>query len=210
MDSALNTLLSNMQKWLASEYDWPFLADRWDVGAGSGARFVSVPTTAQVAGANTQINFERPVTFEIKWNQTWQSLLYGIGSDEFNYVDSDANERQDPVQRWQLAGEGKFEVWPLPNAGQTLRFTGQRALDALTADANVADLDDLLIVLFCAAELLANAGAKNAPIVLNKASQRLARLRGVYPARQATYIIGGTSDRGVNRIVPMKILAVHG
>lgn len=209
MDSALNTLLSNMQKWLASDYDWPFLNDRWDVAVGPASRIVNVPTTAQVAGANISINFERPVDFEVKWNSAWQPVLYGIDSEEFNYVDSDIGEAQDPVQRWQMSGEATFEIWPMPQTAQTCRFSGQRVLGTLAADADKADLDDLLIVLFCAAELLADAKSAKASTVLAKATQRLARLRGVYPARQTQRIIGGTSEKAT-RIVPMRIISVHG
>jgi hypothetical protein len=209
-DTALNTLLSDMQKWLASEFDWPFLADRWDVTAAASSRLISVPTTAQIAGANQSINFERPVTVQTKWNTLWQDVDYGIGQDEFNYLDSDRGITADPVQRWQMAGQDKFEIWPMPASPQIVRFQGQRALAALTADGSLADLDDVLIVLFVAAEMLANEGMKNAPIALAKAQERLARLRGVYPARQRTYIVGSGSEKGSVRIVPMKIVPVHG
>ena len=211
-DTIFNTLLSDMQKWLAGEYDWPFLEDRWDTALLATGRYYNNPTNAQVSGANTNINFERPVNAMTKWNQTWQDVEYGIGADEYNYVDSDQGETQDPVQRWRMASEAKFEVWPVPASSltQTLRIEGQRAMDALTADADTADLDDMLIVYFAAANLLANAGAKNAQIMLGAAQQRLARLRGAYPARTRQYIIGGGDGKGATRIIPMKIITVHG
>lgn len=210
-DSIFNTLLSDTQKWLAGEYDWPFLEDRWDTVLGVGTRYYNNPTTAQVAGANNALNFERPVRAQTKWNQTWQDVEYGIGVDEYNYVDSDLGETQDPVQRWRMASEAKYEVWPIPASGsQTLRFEGQRVMDTLSADGDTADLDDMLIVYFAAANLLQSAGMKNAPIMLAAAQQRLARLRGSYSSRTREYIIGGQDTKGATRIVPMKIVTVHG
>ena len=213
-DTIYNQLLSDMQRWLASEYDFPFLEDRWDVTAGVGAQFVAMPSTAQHNGATTQINFERPVKLEQKWNQKWEELDYGIGSEEYNSTDSDAGTTQDPVQRWAFAGEKPgsngaagtlmFEVWPRPATPAVMRFTAQRAVDALAADTDEADLDDLLIVLFVAAELTKDQA------IMGKATQRLMRLRAVYPDRVERYIVGSGGGKDNVRRVPIKILAVHG
>lgn len=210
-DTALNSLIAGTQKWLASEYDWPFLDDHWDSVPALGTRYHTVPDTAAIAGAAQAINFERPVTVQVKWGDVWQEVLEGITTDEYNTVDSDAGDRQDPIQRWRMAGQTKYEVWPLPTTAQTVRFFGQRALVAVTynsADGTVVDLDDLLVVLFTAAKYLAKAGAPDAPVVLAAAQQRLARLRGAYPARTRDYIVGGARDGELTRIVP--IIAIHG
>lgn len=210
-DGILNTLISDTQIWLSSEYDWPFLEDRWDDQVGAGSRYRSVPTTAAIAGANTPINFERPVRVDVKWASLWSPVEYGIENSEYNIFDSDVGNQSDPIQRWRMAGETaggglQYEIWPIPASQATVRFTGQRTLDALTADANKADLDDMLLVYWVAAAY------KGSEALIAQAQNRLNRLRGVYPAREKSYIVGRSGGPDGNRVqpVPMKIVAVHG
>lgn len=208
-DTIFNNLLANTQTWLASEYDFPFMFDRWDVAVGAGSRYFAAPTTAVLAGANHAINFERPVNAYVKWNDTWQNLEYGIGQDEFNASDADQNEHMDPVQRWTMSGNSNIEIWPIPAGNQTIRFVGQRALTTFAVDADLADLDGLLIVLFAAAKIAAANKQADAPVLLQAAQLRLARLRGAYSAKTQAYIVGGAPGETV-RTIPMKIIAVSG
>jgi hypothetical protein len=148
---------------------------------------------------------------QVKWNQSWQDVDYGINEDEYNYVDSDTGETQDPVQRWQMAGQGQYELWPLPQSSNIIRFYGQRAVIPVTSasvDATIVDLDDLLLAYALAPNITKK---PEAPYVFSVAAQqRLARLRGSYPNRTRDYIVGGSGDKGATRIVPMRIVAVHG
>ena len=92
-------LLSDKQKWLANEYDFPFLEDRFDVAVAGGSRYLSFPTIDNV-GSTFAMNLERPYKCEVFWSNVWIGLEYGIGSDEFNYLNSDAaGQTQDPIQR---------------------------------------------------------------------------------------------------------------
>ena len=95
LDLEINTLLSNEQKRLAAAWDWPFLQNRFDFSVGANARYVNVPNG----------NFERPPLVEIYWSAIWQEIDYGIGSEQFNYLNSDLGDGQDPIQRWEFAGQ---------------------------------------------------------------------------------------------------------
>src|SRR5216683_342312 len=76
-DAQLFQLIDQKQQWLACEYYWPFLEIRVDIN--TVARYNNLPV----------LNFERPVKVETQWTTRWQELDYGIGSQEYNYLDSD-------------------------------------------------------------------------------------------------------------------------
>lgn len=209
-DATFKQLFANVQNWLAGAHDWPFLSDHWDVQMGVGTRVHAVPTSSYNGGtANTYtINFERPVVPRLKWGQHWYPVEWEIGVGEMNVWDSDRTETGTPIQRIKMINADRFEVWPIPSEAQTLRFEAQRNVAALAVDADKADLDDLLLVYFCAADVLAKEGSRNAQISLTKATQRLAQLQASYPVRSARYILGSSGVREQVRINPIKIVAV--
>jgi len=189
-------LLSDKQQWLAGAYDWPFLDVKFDATAVAQGRYVAFPTQ-DINGVATSLNMERPLKVEVKYNNLWTPLEYGISSEEYNITDSDENVYQDPIQRWQWnnddtgAGVGRFEVWPVPESNQTIRFTGQRVLRALSAGTDKAELDDQVLVLSVAADLLARNKQQDAQIMMQLASERLRSIRAMYPCRPDGFNLGG-------------------
>lgn len=216
-DSEVNVLLSNKQKWLASEYDFPFLQHFWDATCPAGTQYVNLPTTTADTGAtNTAINFERPVIVERFYNNIYDEIEYGIGRDEYNTSNfATLSNQLDPIQRYRLVTDtseasraDQFEVWPVPVTSQVVRFTGQRALNTLAADGDKADLDDMLLVYFVAAEILLREKQSDAQAKMVLAQQRLQKVRSVYPERDRTVVLGG-SDRDFRkerRLAPLVIV----
>lgn len=203
-DAILNQVISNKQQWLGCEYDWPFLEDRFDIPIPGGSRYLTFPTIDN-EGDTFAMNLERPYTVEVFYNNQWQAVFYGIGSTEFNYLNSDqAGQVQDPIQRWRWSEESQFEIWPINTTVQIIRFTGQRALDVLSSNSDTADLDDQLIVLAVAAELLARSKQKDAQIKQSLFVERLARLRASYPCRPQGLVFGKSKDyEDRKRLVPI-------
>jgi hypothetical protein len=211
-DKVLNTLLSNKQKWLATEYDWPFLQRRWDVGVGANAQFIAFP----VQDDNTDvvdINLERTPTVEVYWNQVYQPIEYGIGSDEYNTFDFSLGQQTDPIQRWRAATnpneptmQNTFEVWPVPVTAQTVRFTGQRALLPLAADTDTADLDDMMLVLFVAGEKLLRSKQRDAELKMQEANRRMAWVKQNYPTRSKRRALGSSIDGDKPKLTGMIIV----
>lgn len=186
--AALNLMLANQQSWLAGKFDWPFLKARATVALAQGDRYVSFPTSS--------LSFERlPGEQTVKLSSVRYPVEFGIKERDLAQWDSDDSTQQaDPVRKWDLvdqAGTLKIEVWPRPASAQTLILTGFRPLAALTSDAHTCDLDDLLIVLFTAAEFLARDKKQDASAKLAKATARLNELRGNLPARDEVIILGG-------------------
>lgn len=322
-DREINTLISNKQKWLSSKWDWPFLETRYNVTATPGLRYVNVPNA----------NFDRPATVERFWSNLWDDVDYGIGSEEFNYLNSDQGVAQDPVLRWTFAGQLEIpapltaptlvgqagsktgvyqyvvtfetgfgetlqgpsssitlttqdvqlsaipvgpsgvvenvafpevvarnvyrtkangtvlfllttisdnttttfldtaldnslgtqqpptnsnaeatvmEIWPIPVSAQTVRFTMQRLLNPLIADTDTADLDDIMLTLFVAAEMLQRRKQEDAQLKLTMANAQLYSVRANYPRRTRKVLLNGRREGDYNKVVPMSIIAVHG
>jgi hypothetical protein len=168
-DQELKALLSNMQLWLWSQYQWPFLYTHADVGATAGGRYLNFP-----AG----LSFDYPTEAETKWGDLWYDVAYGIKGEQYEAVDPDRGQFQDPIERWQNYSATQFEVWPVPSDAQTLRFWGTATLPDLKVDSDVAALDDLLIVLFTAAEKLGRSKQKDAQNKLQRAQALFNKLRG--------------------------------
>jgi hypothetical protein len=216
-DAIYKQLLADKQKWLAGEYDWPFLEDRFDVTVPGQGRYIAFPTADVGGGAvSTAMNLERPYRAEVFWNNKWSELEYGIGAEEFNYLNSDQpGNIQDPIQRWRWAGDVKydesyFEVWPMPSTSQTVRFTGQRIVGPLVEDTDTCDLDDQLLTLTVGAELSLRAKHADAQLKQSLATERLRAVRASYPGRPTGFVFGkGGEDRDRKRLVSIAVAGNH-
>ena len=204
-DAAIKVLLSNKQKWLATEFDWPFLERRWNVPQNANAQFGTFPGTDD-NGDVSAINLERFPIVEVQWNTKWQPVEYGIGMDEYNTMDIAFGQQSDPIQRWRAAtnpdeptNPNQFEVWPVPVTNQVIRFTGQRTLLTLAADNDTADLDDMLLVYFVAAEILTRGKQADAKLKTDMATRRLQWVRQNYPVREKIRVLGNESESQFKR-----------
>lgn len=170
---------------LYEEFDWPFLRVRNVTKAMvAGERYYDFPAT---------VNPLRAFSVRRSWNNDDLPIEQGIGWEQYNSLNSDDDQRNDPVQRWDWYTDGtntQFEVWPIPASAQcTLVFDGMRPLRALTADGDVADLDGYLIALRVARRYAEGDTLKK---IIAETERREARLRGNVkgPSRVRT-LVGG-------------------
>lgn len=183
-DTELNGFLANMQQWLWSQYQWPFLYSHEDVATVAGTRYYNYPST---------ISLDYPTKIETKWGVQWFPVDYGISGDEYEAVDPDRGQTIDPIRRWQNYTSTQMEIWPVPSTGQTLRFWGTKLLDPLISDTDTADLDDLLIVLYAAAEKLSRNKQKDADEKRQRGLALFNRLRSA-SRPNVLFTMGGGSD----------------
>lgn len=238
-DSTYAMDIARTQAWLATQYDWPFLEERWDIQLEPFPLSPANPTpyqpwryyyfpTLDEDNITVAINFERPLNAYIWWSQSWLDLDIGIGIEEFNFRNSDGSppdtgvppETLDPVQRWQYNDQIQFEVWPVPASTQTLRFVGQRVVNPLTtftpnaspATSNqlatpnwtaTLDLDDEMVTLFAAAEILADKPAGQ--ILMKNAQNRMAYVRASYPKRTKIAGFGQHRNKQLQRNIPVRV-----
>lgn len=169
-------LLRRVQEDLYLAHDWPHLKTEALKDVDAGTRYLELPTTFDFEGVEQ--------VFVRDTSGDWTPVGYGISPFDYNDYDPEADERSDPILRWQSYFQNvddvstrMFEVWPLPLTDTKLLFRGRRAILPLTADDKTSTLDGPMIVLFAAAEILGRQKAEDAPIKLQRAMDRLKWLK---------------------------------
>jgi hypothetical protein len=203
MREVLIKVLQRQQRRLWEDFDWPFLRVDRDVPTQAGLRYYDFPA---------DLTLERLERVEFKWGDRWHRLTYGIGPTEYDQFDSDRDVRSWPVYRWKEAENNQIEIWPIPSqngASATdglVRFTGIRKLRPLVDQADVADLDDTLLVLYSAAEILSREKANDANLKLQLAEQHYRRLKA-RNAKRETFSLSQEEPRWQSR--GPKVVAVQ-
>jgi hypothetical protein len=168
---SLKARLRRVQETLYDEHQWPHLRTVFDrIQLQAGERYYDFPPT---------LNFDRIEKVAVWDNGTALPIDRGIGFDEYSVYDSENDVRAEPATRWDVRWTGtkeQIEIWPVPSTNnQALQFIGTRKLRALVANGDVADLDDHMLVLFAAAELM----PKDSPLAKTKLSLAQARFNRV-------------------------------
>lgn len=183
----MQSTIRNTQERLYDEFDWPFLRVRRDKVLSAGQRYYDIPV---------DLNLERIIAVDVQDGGKWIPVERGITLDHYSSIDSDLDHRNDPVRRWEVMDTGsgeQIEVWPIPATdGALLRFTGIRKLKPLVENGDNADLDDQLIVLFAAGELMGGVKNPDAQIKFSQGKKRKEILQGrVTKRRNNSFVLGG-------------------
>lgn len=190
--------LQRTQEWLWRDFAWPILrVDRF-LETQNGQRYYDPPA---------DVDIDRITAVAVKHDEVYCPLKAGIDDEHYAAYDSEKDERQWPPQRWRISEDEMIELWPIPDTDYDastqegrIKVTGIRKLANLVDDADRADLDDRLIVLFAAAEHLASTGAKDASFKLDQAKALYARLRGQQSPRRKFRLFGRTSEDYIRRV----------
>lgn len=175
-------VLRRTQARLWADHDWSFGFIERDEPLFKDQRYYTF---------DPDIDYDRISLASVKWGDIWRPVQAGITPDLFNAFDSDAGETSTPVMRWQHYEGNQFEVWPVPSEpGQNLRFRAIKKLPPLLSPSDTAVLDDNLIVLFAAAELLGRSKAADAPAKLAQATSHYNKLKG-NSNKSDRFIFGG-------------------
>ena len=70
-----------------------------------------------------------------------------------------------------------------------------KQLSPLISDTDTAELDDVLLVLFAASEMLSRSGATDAPMKMAQATSHYNKLKGL-ALKNDRFVYGGGQDRG--------------
>lgn len=176
------------QERLWEDFDWPHLRIYPQQPVQAGQRYYETPENMII---------DRIERVEIFLDGHWCKLEPGIDACEYSAWNSDLDARSWPPRKWKFNENEDIELWPIPNINADpvtmngmLRITGIRNLKPLVADDDRADLDDVMLVGFCAAKMLAASGAKDARLTLDAANARYDRLRGRLTPRTAIKMFG--------------------
>lgn len=166
--------LQRTQEFFYDEFTWPFLRQVFPLKQlNQGEQYYDFPTS---------LNLERVEGAHVWYGLLPQPLDRGIGMEQYAVYNSNLGITSEPALRWDVRWTGQkeqFEIWPIPaSQTQQIQFTGIRDLRPLVSDSDVADLDDRMIVLAVAAEILAAQGNANASSIGALAMERFLRMKG--------------------------------
>lgn len=155
---------------LHADFAWPHLLSWQTVPVQAGEQFPALPVG---------ITLPRIVKVYHKAPQTsWQALDRTLGVEDYNEVDSDADERRDPICKWRADADlDRIEVWPLPLTAGLLRIVAKSERLPLEADTDICDLDADLVILFASAVLQFKAGRQDAGVTLQRGRSHYDTLR---------------------------------
>ena len=195
---ALKQTINRTQQFLWESFDWPFAFIERDEPLLNGQRYYTF---------DNEIDFGRIVSTHVRYSSSWRPMIYGIGPDQYNSSDPADGDKQDPPTNWRHYEGNQFEVWPMPDSDEcVVRFKAIRKCPQLVNDSDVALLDDNLIVLHAAAELLARAKSDDASAKADIAKQMLQKLKGSGIKTDVFTLGGSPSEEGWNlqgaRITP--------
>jgi len=204
MREVLVKIIQRQQRRLWEDFDWTFLRVERDVAVQSGQRYYDFPA---------DLSLERLEKVEFKYGDRWIPVRYGVGREQYDMHDSDRGVRAFPVERWKEHENNQIELWPIPSqngsvpqSSNIIRFHGIRKLRPLVAESDMADLDDTLLVLFSAAEILAREKSADAGLKLQLAERHYARVKARNSKSETFSLAGDPPER-----MPMgpKIIAVQ-
>lgn len=180
----LKEVLRRTQEVLYDDYEWPHLRVQDTVTLANGQRYYDLPVN---------LNFDRIQQVKFKYNNVYTYLERGIDFDDYSIFDSNNDERSSPTLKWDIRNTGsgeQLEFWPIPNGVDSVYFLGTKKLGNLIEENDTADLDDRLIVLFAAAEMLARQKSADASTKQQAANNRLLTLRRNSQAGAKTVQVG--------------------
>ena len=192
-DVLINTL-QRTQKRLWDDYAWSFLKVKRSILIQNNQRYYDMPS---------DVVFERIVNVEFKHGDMWERIEYGINSHHYNAFDSDNGVTSYPVQRYDNYENNQIEVFPVPNKDGnsttlegTIRVHGIKNLSAFVAESDTADLDDQLLILFSAAEMLSRQKQQDYQNKLAQAQAHYARLKA-RNAKSDPFVLSGHEPDGM-------------
>lgn len=180
-------LLQRTQETLWDDFTWPHLRVYRYLSLAVGQRYYDpagckkYDNTGALVPAG-DISIDRVLSMWVRDATVWLPLAVGIDERHFNAYDSNTGMQSWPIRRWQVAEDNQIEFWPIPglpsdevNGEYLVRVHAERNLAPLVADSDRADLDDRLITLMAAAEVLGGENGKKKAVL---AQRRLFKVRG--------------------------------
>lgn len=171
---SLKRTLNRVYETLWDEYDWPHLRGVRDkITLAAGTQFYDVPVEIDIEGIES---------VHVWWGGIAHPMIRGITMADYNSYDSTTSERAEPALKYDIRdvdGTPEIEVWPIPvTSAQELQIVGRRKFARMVADANLCLLDDQMVVLFSAAQILKRQKSMDWEDIFNLARARKSRLQG--------------------------------
>jgi hypothetical protein len=192
MDETIRVAVSRTYEALAREHDWPHLIETFEIPLAAGQFAYGIP-----AGADP----DRLIADDAHAYYVSDKRRYPVCCEDITWQHKNERdptvlaERLDPVRIWTRAPDDRIEVWPTPatdNNG-TLYLKAHRLVTPLVAGADLCRLDDRMVSLFVAAEML---GADRGRPKLSQAQALLGNLKGSLNPRRSFNMLGSDGRDG--------------
>lgn len=180
-------------------YDWPHLSKIFDkIPLQAGERYYDFPEDTDYD------RIDRAVCW---FGSTPIEMSRGIDFEEYAERDSTQGERSDPALKWDVRSTDtveQCEIWPIPASNNySVQFKGHIKFAPLVDEEDLCLIDDQLVVLMAAAELLPAGKAGDSQIKLTAAQARAAGLKA--RSKQSTTTVrvglGGKSRQVLSRSI---------
>lgn len=173
VDQSLTDLINQVQRTLYLKFEWENKWRQHEKAIVAGSYIYDFPAT---------LDWDQVRLVQVRWAQSsYLDVAYGIGSDEYNAIDTRNGVKQDPVQKWQhrVADNNtpQFEIWPIPASASTLIFDGMTKLPKLVAETDRSHLDGDVLAMYAAAAKLGGAGTKAGQAKQIEAKEHLGGLK---------------------------------
>lgn len=181
-----NQLLNNSQKFLANQHNYLLGKVRAVLPLTAQQRYYDLPSGIDLA------HLDKPTYVNL--NNWRYQVNFGINTNDFNIFNSDQSVTAVPVMKWDLVNVGsalQIEVWPIPSSVMSLEFSGVMLVTDMVNDADTCVIDDMAIVYFTSAGILAKRGTGDAQSALAKFNAYIASIRSGKSSRYETFNIGG-------------------
>lgn len=194
----LNHILNRTERLLYATGEWASQDHEEEVIVPANSQFVNLPN---------QITFTEVDYVHVLYGDDWLEISHGIGPHERSVYSG--TQRATPIQRWEVRAPGNtdFEVWPVGNVEQTLRFKGSKTIGGMVQDIDTCTLDGDVLVLSAAAEILGRDRKEDAALKLEMAKSLKATILKKQGAakRETLSLSGGHASRlrpGIDYIPP--------
>lgn len=168
----IKRLIKRHYQMLLDDYDWQHLEIK-----RADSQKILLPNSS-VYDFPEKLNTERIAQAWVYYGSQWVPMEYGISFEEMNCQNTDDGDGSTWPEHWDFSGDKQFEVWPMPSSGDVrVGFDGQRKAAPIVNNDSIIELDDIMISLFVAAEILAANSQKDAAIKLKAADNRLLQMR---------------------------------
>lgn len=187
---ALKQRINRLYEFFWFDYNWPFLKIMdADKAVTAGTYKIDPPTS---------IDLERINKVAVRFGNIWRPVEKGLKTEMYNALDSENDERSEPIENYDIQWTGsapQIVLWPRTSVDTTVRFQGWKKFIPLSADGDICLLDDQLIYLFGAAELLAKAESPEAPATAKAAQRRYNTLKFGYDKnRNSSFSMAGADS----------------
>ena len=187
-----NQVLNNQQAFLYAQHAYLKGKAVVSLQGAVGTQYYNVP------GGIDFDHLEHPVFTNVS-NFRYR-IGYGIGQEEYNLFRSDLGVTASPVMRWQIINIGspavaQIELWPIPSVLQSIVYTGVLPMTAMVQDTDPCVIDDLALVLFTAAELLARKNLADGQAKAAKAKSHMDALKAAFPSKYEIFNLSGQQPR---------------